>query len=310
MLSIGPFLRSEVDEVSHEFEITNETERSVAFVEKRPSCGCATAEIDKMTLNPGESCVLRLSARAEVFQSMMHGISCKLITMSGVVWEYGFRTRVFSDATFEPASVSFAKLLIGQPAERSGKLLLYTREGQSPIRPGKVSLSSSEIAFSLSSQSATAKRLDGLVRREIPFVVRLPPRERNGVASANARVDCASESLKCKATLDLHWEVATSFVVDPARCFFGRVPKDGKQRSMTISVSRDDREPFTINAISCRNAAVSGRAIIGSRAARHAVTVTVAPALFRRAVHADLEISTDLPLESKLRVSVSAIAAD
>lgn len=107
----GPhFRRLMSSELTHTFKVKNTTGRSVKILKKISSCSCASAELERDTLAPGEETTLTLRTGV---QDASNGweIACRLVTDSPddgfKDWIYRLHYRSYTRARMEPPTLAF-----------------------------------------------------------------------------------------------------------------------------------------------------------------------------------------------------------
>jgi hypothetical protein len=112
LLEFDPIFSEEAGNVSHDFQLLNDTDQPIKIRQITHSCGCSTTELDTMALQPGEQTVLHVRANLKG-KSGEQNLLCRLIADSGSSWEFVIRINVLDRAGFSMMSQSQLKVANG-----------------------------------------------------------------------------------------------------------------------------------------------------------------------------------------------------
>jgi hypothetical protein len=296
----------EATQLVHIFEVKNDSPTAQKVSSVTPHCGCAKAIIEKLALMPGEQTKLHLQADLNGKRGPQT-FSCDLNFESGKTWTYSVKTVVQPRMAFNPPELHFGLV---EPSKTISRIVeIVTRPIAGAQDQAAVQLTTSTDLLRVSQISP-----------EVPLLER---HEIGTTRTQNVRIDLLGDTLpgthwaSVRATfrdgaqqreflLWISWRVKNYYEVSPAQLLL-RTDDDSNVLPKLVRIKRFDGEPLIIRAVKVTNPAIECTAEIGTPRREHKLTVVVRDGGNRRLTQANLEIETDLAIQPKLELPVTAI---
>jgi hypothetical protein len=225
---------------------TNQTSRTVHFVDVTTSCGCSGAYLDSETLAPGKETNLHVGINL-TGRSGFQRILVVLVEDSGLPWKHEIELPVYPRARFERENQA-SELPRYQPgSELSGNVTLELHASRNDSLPDGVLFAVGNKSLKLSQQAPVITQIAESVwvcRIPLAYSCTVPAQPGPFCTSfkANYTVRGTSHQLAC----DIPGVVTSMFDVTPGYAF---VRYADKPQSVKIAVRRTDGTPLELSLV-------------------------------------------------------------
>ena len=233
----GAVFASSTPRVTHGFRVVNHSRRPVRIVRENHSCDCASVDLPKRELRPGESVTLTLSVNVPP-ACVSRAISATLETddPEHPRWDYQIRFEAFPDARIVPpiidlGSRTVADMLAPEPGRdvSAGEALLevFTPPSGKNLPPPKLINPPAECIVTMAETPEVSILASGVRAERYRLSVRL----RQGVPSAGTFVRPLNVALNDQtgASTSLTWSVRAPVVCVPERITWARPHRATRQ---------------------------------------------------------------------------------
>ena len=272
---LAPFFVDEVGKLTEEFKVVNQTDAPLQFVNVLKSCTCTDARLEKSSLLPNESTVLRLVVHP-AGRPGKNLVSCTLVDQGGAKRGYSVSFDGYQRVTFSRPELSFGRVACGEEQSLPFHVMSYSI-GEIPPS-SLVELAADDPEIRLTQLGEELLELDGGVSvRRFAVRVLLSPiatrRSRNSTVRVRVRSGDQSHSASCPVS----WTVSSPFSVVPPRLFISDLQREDVHHNQ-ITVRRADSQPFRILSVTASDPAIKVARISDEDGQVESVSVTLSGA--------------------------------
>ncbi len=233
--------------LGHDFRIVNDTGSVVRLGRVRTSCSCATAELSRSEVLPGEETVLTMSLRLTK-ASGRRSAHCVLGNDNGKSWKYRISATSYPVMEFaDGGSNTYAHIgtfMPGNTGSSTVDVFVYA-EPNDPLPSIEVSADPGTPLQAELEGNEDDSLPDGFERRRARVRLQLPRQTKPGLHKANIAVACRSEKASQTGKITAIWQVKSLYSVAPERIGLGVLGEAESERiRRKIAVKRIDGRPL------------------------------------------------------------------
>jgi hypothetical protein len=291
----------------HEFRIVNDTDSVVRLALVSSSCSCATAEVSRKEVQPGEETSVKMTLRL-ASASGKRNARCVLGDDKDKRWVFEISATSYPLMEFaEGGSHAYPHLGTFDPGEGASAavdVFTYAGPNEEPPRIELDRVPGNVLETQVRSGGVEALS-DGFRRRREQVLIRLPNQTEPGLHKADIAVRCRSAEASERARITAIWQVRSLYSVEPDRIGLGVLrDAEGEKIRRTVTVKRIDGKPLRGSTAKSSHPAISieGPTCGSSNAER--VTIVVDTGAIAGPLCGEVSIDTHDPLQSPLTVPV------
>jgi hypothetical protein len=240
--------------LGHAFRIFNDTGSVVRFGPVRTSCSCATAELSRSEVLPGEETVLRMSLRLTK-ASGRRSAHCVLGNDNGESWQFRISATSYPLMEFADGGshtyVHIGTFLPGDAGSSTVDVFAYA-EPNDPLPSIEISTDPGTPLQAELEGKEDDSLPDGFERRRARVRLQLPRQTKPGLHKASIAVGCRSDKASQTGKITAIWQVKSLYSVAPERIGLGLLDEAESQKiRRKVVVKRVDGKPIgRIDALS------------------------------------------------------------
>lgn len=267
-----PFFLGDVAEFHEEFEITNQSDSPIKFVNVVKSCTCSKAQLEKDVLVPGESTKLSVTVRPEQ-RTGKTSVVCGVVDTQGVKREYSILFTCLHRVTFSRPTLSYGRIKPGHEQALRFCVMAYGLDDSSPATMVDVLVDDSKLrAEPMGSELVHLD--DGVSARQFFFNLILPQDKTADSGESIVRAAIKTGDAIHSAACPVNWVVSSPYTVTPSRIFVPALTRDGHFENM-VTIRRTDLQPFRILSVSSSLRAVKAAHVADNEDQRESVAIAL-----------------------------------
>lgn len=293
--------------MSVDFQVENNGPLLIRFVGVHHSCSCTDSSMDALILEPRQSTLLHM-------QMNLHGrmgpqrFTNRAELEGGGYWDYEVTTTIYDSAKLDALVYSFGLVDPEQSASKEGTYTAFAFE-ESDL-PATVSFQVDSERLQVTSLESRIEQLDdGVWARHFPFRLNLKPPAFPGIGQATLVAKALDRSGKEQVVrASCPWNTRSLYEVMPPQVFFAIPDRDDAGSiERVIEVRRVDGQALHIRSVAKAHPAIECLIERGESQATGRLRIRIDAKQFADSMWCELKLETDLPVQPRLSIPVSAL---